>query len=100
MVSRLRVHGLTISLDGYAAGPSQSLEHPMGVGVDGLHAWVIGTRAWLSSHGMEGGEEGTLDDTFAAAGQDGIGATIMGRNMFGPVRGPWPVEAWNGWWGS
>ena len=99
MVSRLRVHALTISLDGYAAGPDQSLEHPMGVGGSDLHGWAWATRTFRAMLGMEGGDDGTLDDGFAAAGEYNIGASIMGRNMFGPVRGPWPAEVWNGWWG-
>jgi dihydrofolate reductase len=100
-MSKLRVHALTMSLDGYVAGPRQTLETPMGVGTDDLHAWMMQTRTWHQIVGQPGGTEG-VDERFAAAGFEGIGATIMGRNMFGPVRGPWaPVagEEWRGWWG-
>jgi dihydrofolate reductase len=100
MVSRprLRVHAFTISLDGYATGPDQSLENPLGIGGGDLHAWALATRTFRAMFGMEGGEQGSLDDDFAAASVAGVGATIMGRNMFGPVRGPWPAQPWIGWW--
>jgi dihydrofolate reductase len=98
-VPRLRVHNLSISLDGYAAGPGQSLEHPLGGGGEQLHDWALATTAWRGVHGTDGGERG-VDDDFVARGEVGIGATIMGRNMFGPVRGPWPDEQWTGWWGE
>ena len=96
---RLRVHGFAVSLDGYAAGPDQSASDPLGVGGTRLHEWAIATRSWRRIHGRDGGDTG-LDDEMVAAGDDGIGATIMGRNMFGPVRGPWGDEAWTGWWGD
>ncbi len=96
---KLRVHNFTISLDGYAAGPNQTLDNPLGVGGSLLHEWMGASRSWLQSHGMEGGEEG-LDDQFATQGELGIGATVMGRNMFGPIRGPWDPDDWNGWWGD
>jgi dihydrofolate reductase len=89
---------ITISLDGYVAGPRQSRENPLGEGAEALHAWVVATRSWRAAHGMEGGEPG-LDDDHAARSTENVGATIMGRNMFGPVRGPWDEE-WNGWWGD
>jgi len=98
-VSRLRIHNLTVSLDGYVAGPGQSLEHPLGRGGERLHDWAFATRTFRAMHGMEGGATG-IDDDFAAAGQAGIGATIMGRNMFGPIRGPWGSAEWKGWWGD
>ena len=98
-VPKLRVHNFAISLDGYGAGPDQSEEHPLGVGGDRLHEWAYGTRAFRQAHGMEGGDEGP-DDDVVALGEAGIGATIMGRNMFGPVRGPWGDEQWTGWWGD
>ena len=98
-MQRVRAHGLTVSLDGYLAGPDQSLDHPLGVGGERLHEWAFATRSMRRLHGMEGGEEG-VDDEWAARGESGIGATIMGRNMFGPVRGAWPAEPWNGWWGD
>ncbi len=96
---KLRVHNFAISLDGYGAGPEQSLDNPLGVGGSKLHEWAFATRAFRRHHRMEGGEE-TPDDRFVAAGEEGISATIMGRNMFGPVRGPWPDEEWRGWWGD
>src|SRR5437667_3144236 len=95
----LRVHNMSMSLDGFAAGPEQSLENPLGIGGMRLHDWVFATRAGRGQHGMEGGESG-LDDEFIARGDNGIGATIMGRNMFGPIRGPWASEEWTGWWGE
>ncbi len=101
-MARLRVHNFSVSLDGYAAGPDQSLENPMGVGALRLHEWAFATRTFQQSHGLEGGsggEEG-IDDQFIAAGETGIGATIMGRNMFGPIRGPWDGNDWKGWWGE
>jgi dihydrofolate reductase len=96
---KLRVHNFALSLDGYAAGPDQSLDDPLGVGGRSLHDWVFATRSFRQMQGMAGGEEG-LDDDFAAQGDIGIGATIMGRNMFGPIRGPWGDESWTGWWGA
>ena len=97
---QVRVHNVSISLDGYAAGPNQSLENPLGVGGEGLHEWILETRTGRQMLGTgDGGDEG-LDDEFVARGDVGIGATIMGRNMFGPIRGPWGDEAWSGWWGE
>ena len=96
---KLRVHNFAISLDGYAAGPNQSLDNPLGVGGPGLHEWAFATRTGRQMHGMDGGDEG-LDDEFVAQGDVGIGATIMGRNMFGPIRGPWGSDQWTGWWGT
>jgi dihydrofolate reductase len=98
-VSKLRVHNLSVSLDGFAAGPDQDLEHPGGVGGERLHEWAFATRSFQEQHQGSGGETG-LDDDFIAAGTAGIGATIMGRNMFGPVRGPWGDDSWRGWWGE
>jgi dihydrofolate reductase len=95
----LRVHNFAISVDGYGAGPDQSMDNPLGVGGTRLHEWAFTTRSQRRAHGMSGGEEG-IDDEFAARGEAGIGATIMGRNMFGPVRGPWGDEQWRGWWGE
>jgi hypothetical protein len=92
---RLRVHNLAISLDGYAAGRNQSVDNPLGVGGTGLHEWPFATRAGRRIHGMEGGDEG-LDDRFIAQGDADIGATIMGRNMFGPIRGAWGNNGWTG----
>ena len=98
-MSRLRVHSFSISIDGYGAGPGQDLEHPLGIGGEKLFDWFFHTRTWKRMHGMEGGETG-VDDAFARKGFEGIGAWILGRNMFGPVRGPWPDESWRGWWGE
>jgi dihydrofolate reductase len=97
-MAKLRLN-LTMSLDGYVAGPRQSLQNPLGEGGLELHRWAFATRTFRAMQGMEGGEAG-LDDDIAAASFANIGATIMGRNMFGPVRGPWGDEAWNGWWGD
>jgi len=96
---KLRVHNFAISVDGYAAGPDQDLDNPLGVGGRRLHEWVFVTRAGRRMMGMEGGETG-VDDDFIAAGIVGIGATVMGRNMFGPIRGAWPDDEWKGWWGD
>ena len=98
-MTRVRVESFTISLDGYGAGPDQSAENPLGVGGEALHEWVVATRGWRQAHGKEGGETG-LDDDLAARGSENIGAWILGRNMFGPVRGPWPDMNWKGWWGN
>jgi len=98
-VSRLRVHSFSISLDGYGAGPNQDLQNPLGVGGPELFDWFVHTRTWQRMHGKEDGETGT-DDAVAAQGFDGIGAWILGRNMFGPIRGPWPDDRWKGWWGD
>lgn len=91
----VRVNNLTMSLDGYVAGPDQSLEHPLGTGAEDLHDWLVATKAFRQQHGMDGGETGT-DDDFASRWGRGVGAEIMGRNKFGPVRGPWPGEDWRG----
>jgi dihydrofolate reductase len=97
-MSRVRVNGFGISVDGYGAGPDQSLENPMGRGGMALHQWAFPTRTFQQMFGKEGGSTG-VDDAFAAAGFADVGAWILGRNMFGPIRGPWPDEAWKGWWG-
>jgi dihydrofolate reductase len=96
---KLRVHNFSISMDGYAAGPDQGVDNPLGVRGLELHEWVFKNRYWRQGQGEEGGEEG-VDDRFLAAGDEGIGATVMGRNMFGPIRGPWKDEQWRGWWGD
>jgi dihydrofolate reductase len=96
---KLRVHGFAISLDGYGAGPRQDLDNPLGVGGDALHRWLVSTRTFRKTHGEDGGTTG-VDDDLAARGFDNIGAWILGRNMFGPVRGAWPDENWTGWWGG
>jgi len=98
-VARLRVHAFAISLDGYGAGPRQDAENPLGLGGLALHNWVFDTQTFKQLYGEQGGRVGP-DNDFAARGFAGIGAWIMGRNMFGPVRGPWPDESWRGWWGE
>jgi len=96
---KLRVHNLAMSLDGYAAGPRQSANAPLGVGGEQLHEWVFETRFGRRMLGQEGGDDG-LDNQFLMRGDEGVGATIMGRNMFGPIRGEWGSEEWRGWWGD
>src|SRR6202047_528689 len=96
---KLRVHSFSISLDGYGAGPDQDLNNPLGVGGMALHEWSFATHTFRQMFGNEGGATG-VDDDFAARGFVNIGAWILGRNMFGPVRGPWPDDTWKGWWGS
>lgn len=96
---KLRVLSFALSLDGYGAGPNQDLEHPLGVNGHDMMQWFFPTRTWRRMQGQDGGETG-VDDAMAAAGFEGIGAWILGRNMFGPVRGPWPDESWKGWWGD
>jgi dihydrofolate reductase len=95
----LRVSSFSVSLDGYGAGPNQSLEHPLGVGGLELHQWFFPTRTFQRMHTNGDGATG-VDDEFAARGFQNIGAWILGRNMFGPIRGPWPDDAWKGWWGA
>lgn len=96
---KLRVHAIGMSIDGYAAGPNQSLENPLGMGGKALHEWAFRTRAFHRVHGREGGTT-DADDDFVARGFENIGAWIVGRNMFGPVRGSWPDDSWRGWWGE
>ena len=98
-MSKLRIHNFAISLDGYGAGPNQNLDNPLGVGGIELHNWVHSTRTFRQMFGGEGGETG-VDDDFMTRGFTNIGAWILGRNMFGPIRGPWPDEQWKGWWGD
>jgi len=99
-MSKLRVESFTFSLDGFGAGPEQNLNNPLGVGGNALHAWAFPTRTFQQKlFGNENGETG-VDEDFAARGFQNIGAWILGRNMFGPVRGPWPDESWRGWWGE
>jgi dihydrofolate reductase len=95
----VKVAGFAVSLDGFGAGPDQSLADPLGKGGTELHRWFVGTRTFKSMFGQAGGLEG-VDDTFAQRSMDNFGAFILGRNMFGPVRGEWPDEAWKGWWGD
>lgn len=98
-MSRVYVRAFSLSLDGFGAGPKQGPADPMGVNGMDLHAWVFKTRTFRAIHGQQGGETGT-DDEFVARSFENLGAWILGRNMFGPVRGPWPDETWRGWWGD
>jgi dihydrofolate reductase len=98
-MSRLRVNSFSVSLDGYGAGPNQSVQDPLGVGGETLHRWMFGTRTFRQLYGNEGGSTG-VDDEFARRGFANVGAWILGRRMFGPVRGAWPDESWRGWWGD
>ena len=106
-MSKLRVNGFGISIDGYGAGPNQALDNPMGAGGMALHQWVLGTKTFQKIAGgfadsLIGGVPARtgVDDDFAARGFENIGAWIMGRNMFGPIRGPWTDDEWKGWWGT
>lgn len=90
---------ITMSVDGFVAGPNQSEQNPLGEGAEKLHQWAFATRAFRQMHGMEGGETGPDDDAITEAFRN-IGATIMGRNMFGPDRGRWNDKPWRGWWGE
>jgi dihydrofolate reductase len=98
-MTKLRVHAFGVSIDGYGAGPNQSLDNPMGVGGTSLHEWAFATRTFQTMLGNDGGSTGA-DDDFVARGFSNIGAWILGRNMFGPIRGAWPDDAWKGWWGD
>ena len=99
MAGKLRVTCFGISIDGYSAGPNQDLENPLGVRGPELFEWYFSTRNWRAMHHLEGGETG-VDNGIAEQGMRGLGAWILGRNMFGPIRGPWPDESWKGWWGE
>jgi dihydrofolate reductase len=98
-MSKVRVQSFAVSLDGYAAGPNQDLKNPLGVGGPELMEWFTPTRVWRKMQGHADGELG-IDNEMAEQGMAGLGAWILGRNMFGPVRGPWPDESWKGWWGE
>src|SRR5437868_11373381 len=98
-MGKVRVSSFAVSLDGFAAGPNQSLENPLGMRGPELFEWFFSTRTWKQMHGQEGGSTGA-DDEWARRGMENIGAWILGRNMFGPVRGPWPDDSWKGWWGE
>jgi dihydrofolate reductase len=98
-MSKLCVRSFAMSIDGYGAGPNQDLENPLGVNGPELMEWFFHTRVWRQMHGQTGGETG-VDNGAAELGFTGFGAWILGRNMFGPVRGPWPDESWKGWWGD
>jgi len=98
-MAKLRVAAFTISLDGYGAGPNQTLEQPLGVGGESLHGWLVPTRTFQQMYGDGNGTTG-VNDAFAVRSFENLGAWILGRNMFGPIRGEWPDEAWKGWWGD
>jgi dihydrofolate reductase len=97
-MSKLKLN-ISMSLDGYVAGPEQSTENPLGIGGERLHDWVVSLKSWRERHGMEGGEV-NASTPFAEDILGGAGATIMGRNMFGGGPGPWRVDPWEGWWGD
>ena len=99
-MTRVRVEGFTISLDGYGAGPDQDIDNPLGIGGEDLHQWLVTTRTFQRDLlGKDGGTTG-VDEDFAARGFRNVGAWILGRNMFGPIRGDWPDDQWKGWWGD
>jgi dihydrofolate reductase len=99
-MQKLRVESFTLSLEGFGAGPDQDANNPLGIGGTSLHGWAIPTRTFQKNvFGKDCGETG-VDEDFAARGFQNIGAWILGRNLFGPVRGPWPDESWRGWWGE
>lgn len=95
----VRVSGFTVSIEGFGAGSDQNMETPLGVGGEELHKWMVGTSTFHRMTGRDGGSTG-VDNDFVARDMGGIGAWIMGRNMFGPSRGPWPDDNWRGWWGK
>lgn len=97
-MSQVRVAAFSVSLDGYGAGPHQDLENPLGLRGLELHSWFFDTEIFRKMHGQDGGRQG-IDNDFAAQSFDNVGAWILGRNMFGPVRGPWKDDSWKGWWG-
>jgi dihydrofolate reductase len=98
-MQKLRVESFTLSVDGFGAGPNQNQENPLGVGGSDLHQWFLPTKTFQLMMGNDGGTTG-IDNDYASKGFSNIGAWIMGRNMFGPVRGPWPDNKWKGWWGD
>lgn len=95
----VRVAGFSVSMDGFGAGPEQSLDNPLGKRGGELHAWLRETKTFKAMFGVEGGSDG-VDENYAHRAMEGFGAFILGRNMFGPVRGEWPDDAWKGWWGD
>ncbi|HEV3018425.1 MAG TPA: dihydrofolate reductase family protein [Burkholderiaceae bacterium] len=98
-MSKLRVQSFAISIDGFGAGLNQDLQNPLGVRGPELMEWFFQTRLWRRTHGLDDGESG-VDNGIAEQSLAGLGAWILGRNMFGPVRGPWPDDSWKGWWGD
>jgi len=99
-VGKVCVRSFGVSLDGFGAGPDQDLEHPLGIGAEAIFQWFFATRTFRAMHGQPGGDTTGPNEMFAQRGFHNIGAWIIGRNMFGPVRGPWPDESWRGWWGD
>jgi dihydrofolate reductase len=99
-MSRLLVCCFGVSLDGFGAGPDQDIDHPLGSGGDAIFQWFFHTRTFKAMHGQGGDGDVDIDDRFAQAGFENIGAWILGRNMFGPIRGSWGDESWKGWWGD
>lgn len=99
-MSKLRVASFSVSLDGYGAGPNQSEQNPLGLNGQEVHGWVFPTKTFQTIHGTPGQGTTGIDDDFARRGFENLGAWILGRNMFGPVRGPWPDDQWRGWWGE
>jgi dihydrofolate reductase len=97
-VSKVRVAGFGVSLDGFSAGPMQSLQDPLGMRGTEIFQWFFHTKMFRTMQGQDGGSNGDIDDTFARRSMENFGAFILGRNMFGPVRGPWPDNSWKGWW--
>lgn len=99
-MAKVLVAGFAVSLDGFGAGSEQSLDDPLGKRGTELFQWYFHTKSFRSMHGQEGGTAGDVDDAFAQRAMENFGAFILGRNMFGPVRGPWPDDSWKGWWGD
>jgi dihydrofolate reductase len=97
-MTKVRVGVFAISSDGYGAGPDQTKDEPLGIGGESLHQWIVGTRTFHKMVGKDGGTTG-IDDQIVARGMENLGAWILGRNMFGPIRGDWPDDSWKGWWG-
>ncbi len=98
-MAKLRIHCFSMSLDGFSAGPNQDVNNPLGVGGTALHQWFYPTRGFQKMHGKDDGTTG-VDNDFAEQGMARIGACILGRKMFGPIRGAWPDDKWRGWWGD
>lgn len=98
-MTKVIVSGFSLSIDGFGAGPEQSLENPLGKRGGELHQWLYGTRTFRAMIGQPGGSKG-VDEDYAGRAMEGFGAFILGRNMFGPIRGDWPDETWKGWWGD
>jgi dihydrofolate reductase len=98
-MSKVKVSAFSVSLDGFGAGPHQDLQNPLGVRGLELHEWFFDTAVFKKMHGLAGGSEG-IDNDFGTRSFNNVGAWILGRNMFGPIRGPWQNDSWKGWWGD